>query len=163
MVQLKQLLVAFIGVVLHPFYVSITDIAYNAEAKRIEVSCRIFYDDLETALQAEGIAKPDLINPGNRPSIDSALSRYLVKNLRLTADGKPMSLQYLGYEIADDVAWCYLEAGSVPQPGSLAIDNRILFGQFSKQSNIMHVTVGGKRKSVKLDNPTSKAALDFEK
>jgi len=34
----------------HPFYVSVTEISHNAKDKIIEISCKIFADDLEMTL-----------------------------------------------------------------------------------------------------------------
>lgn len=159
--HLKLVFVSLIALVGHPFYVSITEINHNADAKRIEVSSRIFYDDLEEVLRAEGFVKPDLINPKDRQAIDSALNAYFQRNLSLKADNKPVTLAFLGYEIEEDVAWCHLEAPKIARVKTLSLENKLLFGQFPKQSNIVHTTINGKRKSVKLDNPKSGAEFSF--
>ncbi len=145
----------------HPFYVSITSIDYNEKGRRMEVSCRIFYDDLEDALKSGGRMQVDLINPMDKHVTDSVLADYLQQHFRISVDDKPLSLRYLGYEIEDDVAWCYLEAGNVDEVKRLTVDSRILFDQFPKQSNILHVTVYGKRKSTKLDNPKRRAIFEW--
>jgi len=149
-------------ILLHPFYVSIATVDYNQEAQRVEISCRIFYDDLETALKAsEKATAVDLIHPANRQEMDRLLGRYLTRHLRLSVNDHPQELHYLGYEIEDDVAWCYLEANGINALQRIAVDNRILFDQFAKQSNILHVTAYGERKSTKLDNPEHRAVFDF--
>ena len=151
-----------IWLVLHPFYVSITTVDYNAGAKRMEISCRIFYDDLEVALKATGdVSTIDLINPANRNETDSLIARYLRRCVNLSVNGQPQALHYLGYEIEDDVAWCYLEAREVTSVHRIAIDNRLLLDQFDRQSNILHVTAHGIRKSTKLDNPEHRAVFEF--
>jgi len=147
--------------VFHPFYVSITSIDHNQQAQRVEISCRIFFDDLEAALKADSHREVDLIKGADRQVIDSLLGSYLRRHLRLSVNGKALQLQYLGYEIEDDVAWCYLEAGNVPRVRQLTVDNRLLLDQFPKQSNIMHVTANGQRKSTKLDNPERHAVFEF--
>ncbi|MGK6352515.1 DUF6702 family protein [Parapedobacter sp. DT-150] len=146
---------------LHPFYVSITTVDVNEQAQTVEVSCRIFYDDLEAALKAESDSKVDLINPPDRAATDSLLAAYLQKQFKLAVNGKQVPLNYLGYEIEEDVAWCYLEAKAVPSVQRMAIDTRILYDQFPGQSNILHVTAYGKRKSTKLDNPEHRATFEW--
>lgn len=47
----------------HPFYVSITSVDYNPSKKRVEVSCRLFYDDLEVALKNQLGQHIDVIHP----------------------------------------------------------------------------------------------------
>lgn len=159
---MSNLFVQVFWLALHPFYVSITTVDYNKEAQRVEISCRIFYDDLETALKASGNASTvDLINPGKRSEMDSLIAHYLRRHLDLSVDGHLQTLRYLGYEVEDDVAWCYLEATEVASVQHIAIDNRVLLDHFTKQSNILHVTAYGNRKSTKLDNPEHRAVFDF--
>lgn len=158
--MLNSLINAFL-LVLHPFYVSITSVDYNESAQRVEISCRIFYDDLEAALKAGGNLKVDLIKPKDKQLIDSLLSTYLQDHFRLAVNGTPLSLRYVGYEIEDDVAWCFLEASNIKTVSNIAITNRILLDQFPKQSNILHVTAHGERKSTKLDNPERRATFEW--
>lgn len=157
-----NLFIQIFWLLLHPFYVSITAVDYNKEAQRVEISCRIFYDDLETALKAAGnTSTVDLINPVNKSETDSLIAHYLRRRLGLSVNGHPQTLQYLGYEIEDDVAWCYLEVSGVTSVQRIAIDNRILLDQLANQSNILHVTAYGNRKSTKLDNPEHRAVFEF--
>lgn len=146
---------------LHPFYVSITSVDYNEHAHRVEISSRIFYDDLETALKNGRDLKIDLINPIDKSAIDSLLATYFGYHFKLSVNGKPVSVRYIGYEIDEDVAWCYLEAQDIPQVKQLRIDNHILLDHFPNQSNILHVTVYGKRQSTKLDNPERTAVFEW--
>ena len=150
-----------ISLLLHPFYVSITAIDYNEQAHRVEISARIFYDDLEAALKDARDLKIDLINPTDKSATDSLLSAYFLDHLRLSVNGKPVSVRYVGYEIDEDVAWCFLEAVNINRVERLRIDNRILFDHFPKQSNILHVTAYGKRQSTKLDNPERTAVFEW--
>lgn len=146
---------------LHPFYVSITSVDYNEQASRLEISARIFYDDLETALKDGSDLKIDLINPTDKSAMDSLLAGYFSNHFRLSVNGKPVSVHYVGYEVDEDVAWCFLEVPDITHVEQLRIDNRILLDHFPKQSNILHVTAYGKRQSTKLDNPERTAVFDW--
>src|SRR5690606_10250153 len=150
--MIESLISAFL-LIIHPFYVSITSVDYNEEAKRVEVSSRIFYDDLEVALKGGTDRKIDLIKPADRAEVDSLLAGYFRRYFRLGVDGKAVSLHYLGYEVEDDVAWCYLEATDIANVGIISLDCRLLYEQFPGQSHIIHATARGKRQSTKLDNP----------
>ena len=146
---------------LHPFYVSIMAIDYNEESHRVEISTRIFYDDLEAALKDGRDLKIDLVNPTDKSVIDSLLAAYFSGHLGLSVNGNPVPVRYLGYEIDEDVAWCYLEAVNINRVEQLRIDNRVLFDHFPKQSNILHATAYGKRQSTKLDNPERTAVFEW--
>lgn len=161
MLTLQLFLLSLSSLFMHPFYVSISNIDYNQQEKRIEVSCRIFYDDLEEVLVAQEQQKIDLLQPKNRSEIDSALQRYLTQHFTIRVNNKAVPLHYLGYEIIDDVAWCYLEAPHSRSIKTVVIDNTLLFAHFPKQSNILHLNILGTRKSTKLDAPKSKASFSY--
>lgn len=146
----------------HPFYVSITSIDYRPERRALEVSSRLFYDDLEKALADNQNQKVDLVNPANRVMTDSLIARYLRKNLRLAINNKPVALRYLGYEIEEDVAWCFLESTEpISSIERMGIECELLYRQFNTQTNIFHLTVNKLRKSVKMDYPKTSAAVNF--
>ena len=98
---------------LHPFYVSVTEIRHNAAQKELEVSCRIFADDLENALKAQYKTSFDIMHPADRKAVDGLITDYLSKHLRITVNGKPVALRYLGYQIEEEAAWCFLEARDI--------------------------------------------------
>ncbi len=99
-----------LGLFLHPFFVSVTEIRQNEKTRTLEISCRIFYDDLERTLEKNNRVKIDILKPADRGKVDALISAYLQKQLQLKADGQPVNWKYLGYEIEEDAAWCYLAA-----------------------------------------------------
>lgn len=145
----------------HPFYVSITSVDFNPSKKRVEVSCRLFYDDLEVALKNQLGQHIDVIHPKNKAAADSAISKYIRQNFKINVNNQPRNLRYVGYEIEEDVAWCYLEVSDVPAISKLDIVNQLLFKDFKNQSNIMHIKVNNTKKSTKLDNPKRTASFTF--
>ena len=145
----------------HPFYVSITSVDFNPSKKRVEVSCRLFYDDLEVALKNQLGQHIDVIHPKNKAAADSAISKYIRQNFKINVNNQPRNLRYVGYEIEEDVAWCYLEVSDVPAISKLDIVNQLLFKDFKNQSNIMHIKVNDTKKSTKLDNPKRTASFTF--
>jgi predicted lipase len=144
---------------LHPFYVSVTEIAHNKSKNELQVSCRIFADDLENALKKQYKAPLDIIHPANRATTDSLIAIYLAGHLSITTDGKPVRLQYLGYKIEEEAAWCFLAAEQVPAFKRAHVRNNILYDEHPNQINMIHVILNEVRKSTKLDNP--KADADF--
>lgn len=145
----------------HPFYMSVTEIRYNAPRKTLEISCRIFSDDLENALKKQHNTTFDIIRPANRPAVDTMIARYLTRHLQLNADGKALSLHYLGYRIEEDATWCFLEVKGVPPPKKLDLQNDILYKEHSTQSHMIHAIVNDKRQSTKIDNPKTGAGFSF--
>jgi hypothetical protein len=148
--------------VLHPFYVSVTEINHNAKTQAIEVSCRMFYDDLEHVLEKEYRTQLDIVKPKDKAQLNRFLNDYLHKHLLIKVDGKLLNPQYLGYEIQEDGAWAYLEVKGISKPQKIEVRNDLLYTEHTEQINMMHVTVKGERKSTKLDNPDAIATFNFE-
>jgi hypothetical protein len=145
----------------HPFYMSVTEIRYNAPRKTLEISCRIFSDDLENALKKQYKTSFDIIRPANRTAVDSMIAQYIRGHLHIKTDGKPVSLQYLGYRIEEDATWCFLEITGVPGLQRLDLQNDILYKEHSTQSHMIHAIVNDKRQSTKIDNPKTEAGFSF--
>lgn len=156
-----QLFATALLTLLHPFFVSVTEVRHNEKSKSLEISTRIFYDDLEEALAKANQTKVDILKPTDRESINRLLGEYLQQHLQVSVDGKSLSLRFLGYEIDNDAAWCYLEVPEVRQVKRIVIQNDVLFAERRAQTNMLHVMVGGKRKSTKLNNPESTATFSF--
>lgn len=148
-------------VVFHPFHVSVTEINHNAAEKTLELSCKIFTDDFEDALTKKFKAKIDLVHPKDRAEMDKYVSAYIHDHLQVKADGKPVTLHYLGYEIENEAAYAYLQADNIAALKKVDIVNTIMYDVFIDQVGINHVIVGGNRKSVKLDYPNSQASVSF--
>lgn len=158
--MLQILLVTWLHI-FHPFYVSVTEIEYNQKQKVVQVSVRIFFDDFETALNQRYKSNINILKPKDRTKVDEMIAAYINTHLKINANDRLLNLKYIGYEIQEDAAWCYFESGSLAQAQRFNIQNDLLFEQHKSQINMIHVIVDGKRKSTKLDNPQSKASINF--
>ena len=58
---------------LHPFYVSVIDINHNTKEESVEMSIRIFTQDLEETLQKYSTAKIDMVHPTNKAVLDKQI------------------------------------------------------------------------------------------
>lgn len=146
---------------LHPFYVSVTEITQNSAEKSLEVSCKFFADDFEETLQNAYKTQLDVTTESERPRFDKLIPDYVTKRLQMMADGKALTLAYVGYERDKEAVYCYFEVQNQPSVKSLAIMNTLLHDFKPEQINIMHISIGGKRQSVKLDYPDNKAGFKF--
>ena len=124
---------------MHKFYVSLTEVRFNSESGRIEVSIRIFPDDLDRALfEREGI-HTQLATELESPEADSLLKIYLLDHFSLEVNGEHIKLEYLGKEPEADAIWCYLESEQVGEPIDYLVYNSILTHAFEDQVNIVQV------------------------
>jgi hypothetical protein len=150
------------NIALHPLYITVTEINYNATDKNLEISCKIFADDFENALAEIYKGKIDLTHPQDRSVADKHVYEYIKNNLRIKLDGKPVNLEYVGYENETDAVWSYLQVSNTTNaPKTVEIQNTLLYDAYDKEINIMHVSVGGTRKSTRLNYPDKMARLQF--
>lgn len=145
----------------HPIYVSVTEIEYNAGDKNLEISCKIFTDDFETVLRQTYKTHVDLLQPKDKAAMNKQVSDYIQKHLLIRADGKPVPLQFLGYEQDEDGITSYFQHNPLASVKKLEVTDNILFEYKKEQINIIHVLVDGKQKSTKLLNPEARAVFEF--
>lgn len=145
----------------HPFHVSVIEINHNGSDKTLEISCKIFTDDFEKILGKNYKTKVDLINPPNRPAMDSLVKKYLFSHLSIKANGRPVQFSYLGFEHEGEAVYGYIEVPGVPSLSKLDVTSDMMYDQFDDQMNIFHITVNGKRKSSKLNYPDKEVSLSF--
>lgn len=156
-----QILLIFWFPIFHPFYVSVTEIKQNTTNHSIEISCRMFYDDLEKALEKQNHVQLDIVKPKDKAQINKLINDYVKKHLIIRADGKALNLNFIGYEIQEDGAWSYFEAKGINAVKEVQVHDDLLFEQHAEQINMMHVIVNNQRKSTKVDNPDADASFKF--
>ncbi|MGI8636470.1 MAG: DUF6702 family protein [Segetibacter sp.] len=145
----------------HPFYVSVTEMNYNAKSKSFEISCKMFAEDIEGVLKQNYKTQVDLTNDKLQAQNNNMLNDYMLKHLSFTIDSKPVSFRFVGYEKEKESVYCYLELINVPAVKKMAVNNSILYDFKTEQINIIHVMVNGKRESTKVDYPQSLASFSF--
>ncbi|MET0298685.1 MAG: DUF6702 family protein [Flavitalea sp.] len=146
----------------HPIYVSITEINHNPSVKSLEIACKIFTEDLEAVLARAYGTKVDFFHPKDSAAAGKLITDYISKHLVISVDGKKVKPVLIGFEREVDAVWSYFEVTGVPvAPKTVNILNDLLYDSFKQQINLMHVTVGGKRKSTKVDYPDANASFSF--
>ena len=146
---------------LHPIFVSVTTIEHNASAKTLEISCKIFTDDLETTLRKKYNTKVDLLDVKFAPAMNKLVNDYIQKHLMVKADGKTVVLNFIGFEQQEEGIITYFEVKNISQLTKLEVVDTILYDEKPQQLQIIHVTVKGERKSSRLNNPDATASFVF--
>lgn len=146
---------------LHPFYVSVTEIHHNQQEKSLEITCKVFIDDLEDALRKRYKTNVDFSTDDLQNINNKLVADYFTKRLVLSADGKPVKLNFVGYEKDSESVYCYFEVPNVVAVKKLNMINSILQDYIDSQINIIHVFINGSRKSYKLDYPHKQASFIF--
>ncbi|MEM8893196.1 MAG: DUF6702 family protein [Bacteroidota bacterium] len=151
-----------IGSIIHPFHISVIDMEYDEDAKAIEISVRIFLDDLEDTLRGfTGDTKLDIMEEGSRELVHSTLEKYFLEKLKISVNGKLTEMNYLGEETEGDVMWCYIEIPKVKKLEALEVESFLLLDTFDDQMNLVHMKAFGSTKSLKLHQFNEWGAIDY--
>jgi hypothetical protein len=147
---------------LHPIHVSVTEIEYDEKEKALEIMMRVFIDDLELTLRKD-LNEPelDIIEPKNGKTTDQIIEQYLKNHFKITLDSKAQTMRYLGHEQEGDAFICYIEVSGVKGFKNIQIQNDIITETHEDQSNLVHVTVRGDVKSLRLTRDTPADKLTF--
>jgi len=145
----------------HKFYVSITEVNHNTENESLEISIKLFTDDLEAALEVGQTKKIWIGDEREAPETDSLLADYMSKKFVITINDEVQKATFLGKELEADVTWCYLEIMDVADIKSLTISNRIFMELFDDQKNLVHIYVGDDEKSLLLRQGQESKEVSF--
>ena len=146
----------------HPFHISVCDIEYDAESKALQISQRIFMDDLEEGLEAfHKLESVDAYKPEDTEQLDKLIAEYLKAKLFIRIDGKDVDFEFLGSELEGDARWSYLEISDVANVSEAEISNLVLTEAFDDQENIVHMKVNGKLKSHRLSKDEKVVTFKF--
>nr|WP_233173829.1 DUF6702 family protein [Pedobacter sp. ASV19] len=137
----------------HPLHLSSMELNYTTKGATVEISCRLFTDDLENALNKVFKVHADLSSAAKHAEMDGLVKKYAARHLQLKTGSKLIGLNYLGFEKDNEAIVLYIESVPVKGLKDLEILNTLMYDLFDDQSNIMHITYNGNRKSTKLDYP----------
>lgn len=145
----------------HPIYVSVLEMEHNQQEQTLEISCKIFTNDLESVLRSKYPKKLDLINPSDKTEADRLVSNYIRQHVKISIDDKPVEMKFIGYEQADESIESYFEVDNIKSIKKISVEDDILYEYKSEQMGIIHAIVNKERKSIRLNNPEKKTVFEF--
>ncbi len=127
----------------HKFYVSITQIDINKDSHKLEISTRIFTEDLQASVLDKTGIKLGLGSGNEFPKADSILVSYLKETMSFSQEGKNLELIFIGKEVEADVTWIYFETkAGILLTRPIEITNSTLQKQFPDQKNLVNLRFG---------------------
>ncbi len=146
---------------LHPFYVGVTEIQHNPAEKTLEISVKLFIDDFERALTDQYKTAVDLSNPKNPKQTEALVFQYIQNNFQLKVNGKPVQMEFVGYEKEREAAWCYIQVTGIAAVQQMELSNTLLYNVLNQQIHLIHMNVGNQRKSGKIMFPDKQFSASF--
>ena len=149
------------GAVLHPLFISVTEIEHNKKEKTVEISCKIFTDDFEKTLRMNNKQKVDLLNPALKSQMEKLVNNYIQQHLIVQIDSRQVAMKFLGYEQQEEGITSYFQIDNIASIKKIQVFNNLLYEFNVQQMGIIHAIVNGNRKSSKLNNPEANALFEW--
>lgn len=145
----------------HKFYVAVYQLDYISSKKELQITARLFIDDIEKVLEQKYNKKLQLATPQENNSSNELVLKYLQENCNIYINGKSYSLRYVTKEYEDNVLIVYLKCVSVPKIKKIQINNDVLVSLFPQHQNMMHINNNGNKKSMLLSADNVQQTIEF--
>ncbi|MGB1032197.1 MAG: DUF6702 family protein [Flavobacteriales bacterium] len=133
----------------HTYYFSLTQVVENHNSNSLEITMRLFTDDIEKALQDEG----EPLRMGDkrqRKDLDVLFEDYLRKHFEIKTDQQTMLFSYIGLEVENDITYAYLEVPNFNGFSIIEFRNEFLMELYPEQLNRLNLKINGWNKTIEL-------------
>ena len=138
----------------HDYHTSITEIHFNKDTKSLELSIRLFTDDLEQVLTAQNKGVKIKIED-NSKAVDALIEKYIMKNLAIVSPQKEVKLaRFYGKEQESDGTWVYFEIENCGNIKNYTFYNALMQETFEDQTNIVNIFYPSQKKTMVFNHKT---------
>lgn len=155
------LAVVLTSAAVHKYYVAVFMMEHVSEKKELQITARIFIDDLDKAISQKNNKPFYLCTKKETADADKYLNQYITENMQIKINGNLKSLKVLGRETEDDILIFYITAEAKGKIKTLEVKNTILFETFPDQQNIINTKINSNKKSLLLTNDNPQDSLHY--
>lgn len=165
----KTLFIALLGMLcltvssftVHKFYVALFQVNFAPEKKMLQITTRIFVDDLNSGMGKKYSKKINLGAENESPEDVVLLQKYFAEKFYIKVNGQTKPLVFISKEMEGDVLICYFSMKEIKKISTLEVFNALITEGNSEQQNIMHFNVLGTKNTLLFTNSTSKGMLKY--
>jgi len=160
--RITLFLVLFFGLssmAIHKFYVSIYQVNYVSKKKMIQITSRLFIDDINDALEKKFKKRTFIALEYETPEDEALLKKYFIEKFIIKINGVSKTLNYLSKDIDGNVVICYFSIKDVSKISTVEIENNALMELNEEQQNIIQANINGQKQSLLLTSENFKGML----
>jgi hypothetical protein len=146
---------------MHKFYVSIYQVNYAPEKKMLQITSRIFIDDLNNGLEHHFHKNTHIGENNETPEDVGLMKKYFKEHFSIKINQQEKALNYRSKELDGNVVVCYFNIRDIDKVNTLEISNTALLDLNPEQQNIIQVNVGGKKQILLLREDETVGMLKF--
>ena len=147
---------------LHKFYVGVFQIDYFKEKKAVQITARLFIDDLEKVLYKKHNKHIYITTKDEIAEANTLIANYLSAKLKFKINNKTQTIQFLTKEQEDNIVICYLKIPFKDNIKDLEITNTVLSDIFKEQQNLVHLNLNSNKKTLLFTNTETNQKLKYK-
>ena len=152
----------FCSIIMHPMYVSMTNMDVDAQNGSIVLQISIFTEDMETILHNKYNVDGWMGTQNEHRDGKRLLREYVNERFSIAVNNdEKIDLVTDSMTIMGDMMWFYMKGKAKQTIRRMEIDNRLLTDFFSKQNNLMIISTGRDEIGRKLDRKNFKFELSL--
>lgn len=155
------LLISLTAFKLHKEYHSLTEINFNNKEKTIEITMRLFTNDLDLALLRHFEKNMELGTEKETSDANRSLEIYLNQKFLININNTPKVYQFLGKEFEKDEMYVYLEIQNIDKIQQISVQNSVLTEVYFEQENTIKLHINDLKESLILTKENDKGMLNF--
>lgn len=152
---------SFTSFAVHKFYIGVYQVDYKLDKKELQITSRVFIDDIEKALDGKYKKKINLATPKESKEAEALIVDYFKEKFTISVNNKTQEMIFLAKEYEDDILICYFRMPISSKIKSLTIYNTILTEQFSEQQNLLHTNINSNKNSFLFTNTNKKEKVEL--
>ena len=166
MTKLKFILIIFLIPIfafsMHKYYISLTNIEYKKENNSLQITVKLFIDDLQETINNTYNTNHELTLQNERSVVDSLIVKYSTDHFKIELNETTTKYLYLGKEYDSDAVYLYFEIENIQNFYTIGIQNNMLIEFFPEQKNIVKLNINKKKKSFILTSENDKEMFDLK-
>lgn len=145
----------------HNFHTSITNVELNSKTKGLEITMKVFTDDLELTVKNDSGEDLNLTSAKAHLKADSLIYNYVLGHFAIKSDLTRKPPVFIGKEIENGITFIYLEIPAFIIEKEVIVRNTVFFDTFEDQTNIVNIEIDNQLESAYLTHSTHEKILRF--
>lgn len=132
----------------HKFYLSVTQMEFDADKNRITAISRVFVDDLEETLRQRYDVQLALGTDLEDEKASFYIRRYVEQKLTVEINNVPLEFSFAGFTYQNDQIVLLSEFSIIDSDDyEIKVTNTIITDAYSDQQNLVHFRMNQKKQS----------------
>jgi len=142
--QFKTISIFIISIILwfHPIHVSVTNLEYFQEKNEIELSTKVFRDDLQLLFVHLNELNIDFENEDSIKKYQDTINSYVANNFKIIINKKESNYYFKDFKMSDEAIWLSYKLHYNDKIKSIKIENRLLLDLYFDQKNLLIFKAG---------------------